>query len=325
MSDAFIFANQSKPDESAADKPPFRILIVDDDDEIHVITRMALGDFQLDGRSLEFVSAYSGTEARKILTEYNDFALILLDVVMENDHAGLDLARWIRDSLNNRLIRIVLRTGQPGQAPEEDIIARYEIDDYKEKTELTYRKLVTLMYSSLRAYRELCRIERNRRSLEQIIRASAQLFSASSLRELSEGILDQVITLVTHAETAAYCNLDGLTAQRDGQGQFEVLAAIGQYRSEVGQTLAQHINRDVIQHLIERQQRVTFCVEQGNYYGLYATRSGQYYLLFIKHVVRDDGHDNSEGQLAEHDQYLLELFMNNTAIAFEHARLNPAT
>lgn len=318
MKDTFIFANQSDQSETVAGKPPFRILIVDDDEEIHVITRMALNDFQLDGRALEFVSAYSAAQAREIFKEQNDFALILLDVVMETDHAGLDLARWIRDSLNNRLIRIVLRTGQPGQAPEEDIIARYEIDDYKEKTELTYRKLMTLMYSSLRAYRELCRVERSRRSLEQIIRASAQLFSASSLRELSEGILEQVITLVTHAETAAYCNLDGLTAQRDGQGQFEVLAATGLYRNAVGQALSQHINHEVIQQLINQKKLVTFCLDQGNYYGLYATRSGHFYLLFIRQIIRQD----DDQALADHDQYLLELFMNNTAIAFEHARRN---
>ena len=96
--------------------------------------------------------------------------MTLLDVVMETDHAGLDVARWIRQELQNRLIRIVLRTGQPGQAPEEDVIARYDIDDYKEKTELTYRKLVTLMYSCLRAYRDLNAIER-KSGLEKVINA----------------------------------------------------------------------------------------------------------------------------------------------------------
>ena len=136
----FLFADDSKTIEVAGATEPFHILIVDDDEEIHVITKMALGDFKLDQRPLQFHSAYSAAEAKEVLQARDDFALMLLDVVMEDDHAGLNVARWTREQLGNRLIRIVLRTGQPGQAPEEEVIAKYDIDDYKEKTELTYRK-----------------------------------------------------------------------------------------------------------------------------------------------------------------------------------------
>jgi len=42
---------------------------------------------------------------------------VLLDVIMETDQAGLDLVEFIRDTLKNETVRIILRTGQPGQAP----------------------------------------------------------------------------------------------------------------------------------------------------------------------------------------------------------------
>ncbi|RUO28160.1 hypothetical protein CWE12_12345 [Aliidiomarina sedimenti] len=316
MTDTFLFADENNASAAAPRKSPYKILIVDDDDEIHVITRMALSDFQLNGRGLEFISAYSGQEAQQVLQEQEQIALVLLDVVMETDHAGLDVARWIRETLKNRLIRIVLRTGQPGQAPEEEIIARYEIDDYKEKTELTYRKLVTLMYCSLRAYRELLRIERNRQSLEQIIKASAELFSASSVRELSRGILAQLVTLVTHADTAAYCSVDGLTAKSRSNG-FEVLAATGHYAGDEGSRLQQQVEHSVIEALVQRPEPVSFVIHQHDYYGLYKTSNGRSYLLFIEGIVKDDAPND---ELSEHDQHLLELFMNNTAIAFEHAK-----
>lgn len=321
----FLFAddapsNDVPPRSHATSMPPFRILIVDDDEEIHVITKMALSEFHLNHRRLEFVSAYSGEEARQLLSQQHDFALVLLDVVMEHDHAGLDVARWIRETLRNRLIRIVLRTGQPGQAPEEEIIARYEIDDYKEKTELTYRKLVTLMYSSLRAYSELCRIERNRRALEHIINASAQLFSAASVKELSRGILEQLVAIVTHADTAAYCSvngaIDGVTAAGSSSANLRVLAGVGQYQHDEGQGLAKHVDQQVIARLIQRQQPVSFEIHQQDYYGLYHTTDGRYYLLFIQGIVKQQ----HSGELADSDQHLLELFMNNTAIAFEHAQ-----
>lgn len=311
MSDTYLFA-----DEPTDAGPPsqqdlaYKILIVDDDEEIHVITRMALSEFRLEGRPLAFESAYSGDEAMRKLRDEPDFALVLLDVVMETDHAGLDVARWIREELGNRLIRIVLRTGQPGQAPEEDIIARYEIDDYKEKTELTYRKLVTLMYSSLRSYRELRRLERNREALERIIKASAELFSASSLRELSQGILQQLVALLTHAESAAYCNLNGLTASRVETASFEVIAGTGAYQERIGQQLHQQVEEAVIQDLVGCQQPVCYHLTGHSYYGLYTTRQQHHYLLFI------DGIES----LTASDQSLLELFMNNTAIAFEQIR-----
>lgn len=310
MSDEFLFAKE-EPEEALAEKLlPYSILIVDDDEEIHVITRMALNDFKLDGRPLEFVSAYSGSEAQQLLQERNDFALVLLDVVMENDHAGLDVARWIRDTLKNRMIRIVLRTGQPGQAPEEDIIARYEIDDYKEKTELTYRKLVTLMYSSLRAYRELRTIETNRQALESIIEASSELFTASSIRQLSQGILRQLVSLITHADTAAYCEIDSLTAERDVNTAYQIIAATGHYQENIGQRLQQQVHSSIIKELTQQQQAVCFILRHNVYYGLYSTSAGRYYLLYIEGIK----------QLSDSDQKLLELFMNNTAIAFEHSK-----
>ena len=315
MNETFLFAEDAPAEPQVDRQPPYRILIVDDDEEIHVITKMALNDFQLNGRGLEFVSAYSGEQAQTLLSEDNEFALVLLDVVMENDHAGLDVARWIRETLGNRLIRIVLRTGQPGQAPEEEIIARYEIDDYKEKTELTYRKLVTLMYSSLRAYRELCRIERNRSALEHIIKASAQLFSASCVRDLSRGILEQLVALLTHADTAAYCTVDGITATGAEPGNLKVLAGVGQYQEAEGQRLQRQVNPQVIHQLIARDEAVSYMLHQQDYYGLYRTRDGRYYLLFIQGIVK---HSNDKG-LSDDDQNLLALFMNNTAIAFEHA------
>ena len=89
--------------------------------------------------------------------------LVLLDVVMESNHAGLDLVKTIRSDLKNHQIRLILRTGQPGEAPEEHVIRDYDINDYKNKTEVTAIKLKTLLYSALRAYRDICIIENNKK------------------------------------------------------------------------------------------------------------------------------------------------------------------
>ncbi|AVJ56623.1 response regulator [Idiomarina sp. OT37-5b] len=313
MNDDFLFSEDEPEIEIKDEAEPFQILIVDDDEEIHTITRMALSDFKLDGHRLNFNSAYSGSEAKKILRERSDIAMTLLDVVMETDHAGLEVARWIRQDLKNKLIRIVLRTGQPGQAPEEDVIARYDIDDYKEKTELTYRKLVTLMYSCLRAYRDLNAIERNKRGLEKVINASAEVFSAKSMHGLCQGILEQLVALITHSDDAMYCRTDsteaeGLTATLEGNHHFEIIGGTGDYELAIGKPVEQDIDWDLIQQLQRSPNHVEFRIHDNNYYGLYKTKGERQYLLFIKGVR----------ELSELDQNLLGLFVNNSSIAIDN-------
>ena len=129
----------------------WNILIVDDDEEIHTVTRLALSDLIVNDRKLNFLHAYSAKEAKTLLHDYGKtIAIILLDVVMETDDAGFDVVRYIRESMGLTEPRIVLRTGQPGYAPEEEVIKLYDINDYKTKTELTRAKLMTTVISSLR-------------------------------------------------------------------------------------------------------------------------------------------------------------------------------
>ncbi|RUO39052.1 hypothetical protein CWE15_09920 [Aliidiomarina taiwanensis] len=310
MDNLFLFADDTNPAEQTDSVAPFQVLIVDDDEEIHVITKMALNDFELDGRSLEFTSVYSAAEAREILSQRDDFAMMLLDVVMENDHAGLELAKWTREELKNKMVRIVLRTGQPGQAPEEQVIAKYEIDDYKEKTELTYRKLMTLMYSSLRAFRDLQAIENYKSGLERIIIASAEIFNARSMNQLSQGILEQLVALLTRSNTAAYYRIDGFTASCDQLQPMHIVAATGAYIEKIGNTVHDLIDTDVVEKLNLRANPVDFEIIGNTYYGMYKASANHSYLLYISGIT----------ELDPTERKLLDMFMNNTAIAFEHAQ-----
>ncbi len=145
---------------------PWKIIISDDEEEIHAVTRLALSDFMYMNRPLEFLSAYSAEETINLMEKNPDTALIFLDVVMESENAGLEAVQYIRNNLKNNFVRIVLRTGQPGQAPEIDVINKYDINDYKEKTELTDQKLLTSVVSSLRTYEDLRDIEIHKEELK---------------------------------------------------------------------------------------------------------------------------------------------------------------
>jgi CheY-like chemotaxis protein len=178
-SDGWMIEDDSHPSpdeqaQQAAAPAPWRVLIVDDDVDVHVVTKFSLSNAHFQGRRLSFLHAYSGEEALSTLRNNPDVALVLLDVIMETSDAGLRVANQIRDELNNQLVRIVLRTGQPGQALEHSIILDYDINDFWCKTDLTTRKLFTTVISSLRNYADLLECENKTQALkDELARATA--------------------------------------------------------------------------------------------------------------------------------------------------------
>jgi response regulator RpfG family c-di-GMP phosphodiesterase len=173
----------------------YKLLIVDDEQEVHTLTRLVLKNYEFEGRGLKLLSAYSGVGARQVLRDNPDVAVILLDVVMETEDSGLQLIRHIREELQDRKVRIILRTGQPGQAPELEVVAQYDINDYKAKTELTSQKLYTAVTSALRSWRDIQTIDRSRRGLRRVIDSSGPLFEGHSLKRFAEGVLDELMQL----------------------------------------------------------------------------------------------------------------------------------
>ncbi len=161
VDDELIFTDdedEEQWDKGAGKADPWTLLIVDDDPGIHTVTKVVLSEFYYDDRPLAMISAFSANEAWDILQQTNDIAVILLDVVMESDSAGLDLARRIRHVLDNQMVRIILRTGQPGSAPERKVILDYDINDYRAKSELTADNLFSSIIAGLRGYKDLVTI-----------------------------------------------------------------------------------------------------------------------------------------------------------------------
>ena len=215
---------------SAAHAHPWKILIVDDEPDVHNATRLALRNLHYHDRPLELVSADSAAEGFAMLMAHPDIAMVLLDVVMETDDAGLRLAAEIREKLDNSLVRIVLRTGQPGQVPEERAIIEYDINDYKSKSELTARKLFVTVVSSLRAYEGLLTIDTWRQGLHRILEATEDLYHYFSLEAFSSGFLSQIGTVLgVETEALLFAKLD--LNNDNPQSGFKIFAGTGQYAS----------------------------------------------------------------------------------------------
>jgi CheY-like chemotaxis protein len=214
---------------------PWRVLVVDDDADVHAVTRLALRNVAFKGRELELFSAFSAAEGYNLLRDTADIALVLLDVVMETEDAGLVLARRIREELGNHTVRVVLRTGQPGQAPEQRVIIDYDIHDYKAKTELTTQRLYTAVISALRAYETLTLLERSRAVLARVLAGATDLnkavYHGGSLNEFAAGVLGQVTAVLDVGADGMLCVMAA-----DG-GDPAVLAASGAYADLAGAAL----------------------------------------------------------------------------------------
>ncbi|WP_220717938.1 DUF3369 domain-containing protein [Agarivorans litoreus] len=308
MSDFLFIDDLDEPSEEVA-KPTWKLLVIDDEAEIHSVTRLVLSDVEIDGYKLEFLSAYSAEEAQRMFEEHNDIAIALVDVVMETDHAGLELVRWIRETKENHATRLILRTGQPGQAPEESVIKDYDINDYKSKTELTATKLKTITYSAIRSYRDILFIERHRQGLMQVIESTSLVLKSKTLYHFGSAVLKQLVELFQLESSAMY--ITTLTEDVLRHQSFNVLAATGDFVTNEHNeyNFDQSKIPDNVKQLLKRalEEKKTL-VTENCYVGFYPTDSRSVSLLYVQH----------ENPLDDIEKGLLEVFATNIALTFEN-------
>ncbi|KAA0680923.1 DUF3369 domain-containing protein [Roseomonas genomospecies 6] len=319
MSDEFLFADdepgvESEPAKEAAPEPadPWIILIVDDDPAIHATTKMVLRGFTFEGRPAQFLSAGTAAEARSLLEQNPAIAVVLLDVVMESDDAGLRLVRMIRNELNNRRVRIILRTGQPGQAPERDVILSYDINDYKSKTELTAQKLFTSVVAALRGYQDITAIEDHRRGLERILDASSALLDKRTMAEFVCGAVSKIAEICPPCDGIALCSR--WTEEETGTVAREplVLGAGGIHAAAEGKPVRAALPAEaaeaVAQALADGRNRY----ERERSLLVFRSTSRHHDTVF---------HISHRRPLTEDERRLLEVFCSKVAVGFDNVHL----
>ncbi len=295
-------------------KRPWLILVVDDEQEIHNVTRLVLKSVQFDGRPLQFLNAYSAQEAKDILQQEQDIALAIIDVVMETDDAGLTLVNWIRKELTNDKIRLVLRTGQPGQAPEQQVIENYDINDYKDKTDLTQVKMKTLVYAALRSYRDIVTIDRSKQGLERVIKATSTIYQNYSMESFASAILDQINRLLNYEYDSIYASAIRAMAasHKPNSSHFEVVATTGNIATQIDSSPNKAIPPDIIdgfnQALLAKQSLYL----DDRFFGYFITNRGHEHLLYV----------SPGNKLTETELHLLKLYSNSVAIALESRNLH---
>ncbi len=302
----FIEDNDEADDSQAV----WRILVVDDDADVHLATEHALAGVDLLGRMPEFLHAYSAVEGLAILKNTPNIAVILLDVVMETQDAGLKLVDQIRHELKLTIPRIILRTGQPGYAPELDAIRKYDINDYKTKNDLTRNKLFTAVLTAIRAYDQMMRMEIYRQGLEQIVQGSSDLMVQTGLQAFSSGVIQQLSAVLGVDPEGVLC------AQADldhdcASNEYIVIAAAGRYQGLIQHQLDEIDDVQIRESLKLCFQKRSHLFEKHYAVLNFALRGNKQFAVYVK----------SRQLPSDIDRNLLEVFCKNVSICADNINL----
>lgn len=281
------------------------IAVIDDEPAVFHATQIALEGSLFEGRPIRILYAASAEEGRRLLRDTPDVACVLLDVVMETEHAGFDLVRDIREEIGNTAVRIILRTGQPGYAPPMEVIRRYDINDYKEKSELTQIRLWTAVACALRSYQQIITLEMNRRGLRIVIEASSDLMQRRGIDDFACGVVTQI---------AAHLHLppDGLlcVSQADENADPVVVGAAGKFAGSIDRPVSTIDDPQAVETIMKAlscRAEVTGRDDMA----LFITGGDWIGAIYVK----------GRKEMHPLDRELLQLYCRNVSLGFDNVRL----
>jgi putative nucleotidyltransferase with HDIG domain len=296
----------------------YKVLISDDEPEVHNVTKMILKDFVFENHTLEFLDAYSEAETIKAFEQHKDIAVLFQDVVMEKNSTGLHIINYLRHEMRNQMTRIILRTGQPGEAPEETVIKDYDINDYCLKTDLTVARLKTIMLTALRGYRDIIRLDRYRRGLEKIIETSANLFTHHTLSDFLTSILNHLSGFYYETEGIMYIREETEEYKHNGFVTMEqsntpiVVAATGNYVRYIGRNIKE------IDELSSIYQWMLTAEDENSQ----ITFVGKGFIIRNNSNEAPNNYIFIEGDKELYNFDLIKLFLSNYSVALDNYLLN---
>ena len=235
MSDVTVMFSDdvASPENLSGAEKVWTLLVIDDDQDVHNVTEFVMHGVTILGRRLKFLHAYSAAEGQAILEQKQDIAVILLDVVMESETAGLALVRTIRDELGYKATRIILHTGQPGYAPEYEAIRDYDINDYRNKSELNYSRLLTSLTAAIRSYIQIMTVAEQNGGLQFIINSAPRLIAQTSTESFPMELVREVRGLLGPGFESLLLGVsrgngpESILCTIQGTGHLDVAAGMG--------------------------------------------------------------------------------------------------
>ena len=303
------FSEETSP--TAPGSAPWRILAVDDDVDFQNALAFSLKDAILLDRPIELTQAFSMSAAARILARGPEFAVVLADVVMETEDAGLRLAKAIREMLGYFDTRIILLTGQPGFAPIDSVMSRYDLSDYCLKSDINRRGIKNILTGSLRAYRDIAAVSFARRSLNLILETSNRLVAKRRHEEIANIVLHEITRMLSLPPEGIVCVQSHPTAAVDPR-EVQVIGAAGRLAPLVGTTAAELPNEEIAGALITAlQEKHDVSTRDGHVLFFPPHLTFEHYAVYV-----------ATGRKLQQTEYeLLKVFIDTAARGFGTAKL----
>ena len=295
----------------------WKVMIADDEKEIHSVTKLVLSRFEFENKKIELISTYNFEQTISVLRENSDIAILLLDVVMEKEDSGLQVIRTIRNELNNHTLRIIIRTGQPGYAPETKIIKDYDINDYWLKTEMTKQKLYTSLVTALRSYRDIITLNNN--LIEKVLLINEIQHRVKGNLQLISSILNIQIEKITNKEDRyffqeAISKIHSIALVHEMLYNSENFAQInlGNYSQKVAELLIFEFNENEFIELIFKTDSVMLDIDSSISIGLIIN---ELVLNSIKHAFKDQSNNQIQLEIfCESKSLFIKILDNGTGL-----------
>jgi response regulator RpfG family c-di-GMP phosphodiesterase len=312
-SEILMFADEENTnlEESNNFHNKWRILVVDDEESIYKVTKIVLNEVMYDGRRIELLYAESYEKAKVVLASEEDICIVYLDVVMETDNAGLCLVKYIREELRNRLIRIIIRTGQPGLAPERKLIEEYDINGYLLKTDFTADKLYTNTVTSLRAFLDLEYLTSSRKTMQKLVKATTVFINNFSLNDFQTEIISQLCSLIKNERDKTKDSVKGFIALRIGD-DFVVETSSKNYNNIDRKNINDILSLEEVNIFLDAKNNPNKVVYRENilmYY--FVSELGYDKIIFLK----------KEKFFTGMQKEIYDIFINHVCMAFDNISL----
>ncbi|MBJ7556021.1 EAL domain-containing protein [Marinomonas spartinae] len=293
--------------------PYYKVLSVEDDLDYQAALLTPMSSLKFNGKGVQILTANSAVSAATLLAQHSDISVILLDVVMETDTAGLCLVNTIRQELGNHLVRVVLLTGQPGMAPVKDIMNEYDIDDCWSKSELTHDHLQTIILSNLRTWHHLNTLREARQGLQFLVESTQRLAKRQDMIPYIQSVQKEITQLFPCHKGCVVCASN--VKNRLHLDQALVIAACGEFES----FLHQPLNR------ISQNEALLAGMKQA-----FETRSHVFLedkcvLYFANEELGDDEYIiivTLSRRLAGNETTLLKVMSENISVGFRNVALH---
>lgn len=239
--DKFLFAEETVSQEQLP-ASAWKMLIVDDDPDIHEFVKAVLADFSFEGKNLTLLSAYTTPEAVDLVTQHSDISVVLLDVMMEEKESGLKFIRYLREHLKNTFIRIIICTGERDFAAEKNIILNYDINDYLGKTELNPGALFSAVVMAVRSFCHLQEIENSKQQLQDVVGATSRFVPKMFLKLLKkDSIADVVLSdYIEKQVTVLFLDIRSFTSISEFASPLDMFRFLNDCMSYLEPTIVQH-------------------------------------------------------------------------------------